>query len=373
MSNYLSAGLGFIGGLLGNAQQSANIDRQISAQKAENQKNREYNFRLAQQQNQWNYEQWMRENDYNTPKAQMQRFRDAGLNPDLMMSNGAQNLSAQSPQMTSGAPSSPADLSNLANKPTISEAINSALNASQTMATVANTNANTQKTYKDIRWSDLINQNVYKQGLLDLNLGKYKIAMSQIEAEQGVVELMTMQENLKNLPTMMDKVRSEINRNDKAAAYDFVKANLTQKDIDHYAERLQIDKDRAKSDLQNALTNMLNGQTQRMLMGEQWFALTLANNGTLAVMPTAEEVQARKKANIAVSKATEEGGKREELYNHWITTDPTYILPFLDLLTGLAGRVFSGSVSYSNSNSTSNATVNSSSNNFGVSHIYNHK
>lgn len=130
MSNYFSAGLGFIGGLLGNAQQSANIDKQISAQKAEHQKNREYNFRLAQQQNQWNLEQWIRENDYNSPKSQMQRFREAGLNPDMMMSDGSQNLSASSPQLTSGAPSTPADLSNLANKPTISEAIDRALNSS---------------------------------------------------------------------------------------------------------------------------------------------------------------------------------------------------------------------------------------------------
>lgn len=342
-----SALIGGAFGLLGNAQQSWNIYQQIKAQKEENQKNRNYNFMLAQRQNQWNLEQWMRENDYNSPKAQMDRFRDAGLNPDLMMSNGAQNLSAQSPLMTSGAPSSPADLSNLANKPTISEAINTALNASQTMATVANTEANTQKTYQDIRWSDLINQNVYKQGLLDLNLGKYKLAMSQIEAEQGVVELMTMQENLKNLPVMMDKVRSEINRNNKAAAYDFVRSNLTQKDIDHYSERLQIDKDRARAELQNAYTNMLNGQAQRMFIGEQWYSLSLANNGTLALMPTADEFDDIRKAKADKAKAESASADKDRITDTWIINDPTKILLSLDLLTKIGGRVFNGNVSHS--------------------------
>lgn len=347
MSDIFTAGLGFFGGLLGNAQQSANIDRQISAQKAENQKNREYNFRLAQQQNQWNLEQWMRENYYNTPKAQMQRFRDAGLNPDLMMANGSQNLSAQSPLMSSGAPSSPADLSNLANKPTISEAINSALNASQTMATVANTEANTQKTYQDIRWSDLINQNVFKQGLLDLDLGKQKFALGETEAKQAVVQLQTMQENLMNLPVMMDKVRSEINRNDQAAAYDFVRSNLTQKDIDHYAERLQIDKDRARAELQNAYTNMLNGQSQRMLIGEQWYSLSLANNATMALMPTADDYDAIRKARADQARSDSATAEKERLTNSIIVNDPTKILLSLDLLTGIAGRVFGGNVSYS--------------------------
>lgn len=152
-------GLGFIGGLLGNAQQSANIDNQISAQKSENQKNRDYNFLLAQQQNQWNLEQWMRENDYNSPKEQMQRFRDAGLNPDLMMANGAQNLSASSPQMSSGAPSSPADLSNLANKPTLSQVIDKALNSELLSSQTKKNLAETDTLVKEL---DVLSNTVYK-------------------------------------------------------------------------------------------------------------------------------------------------------------------------------------------------------------------
>lgn len=54
----------------------------------------------------WNLEQWNRENEYNTPAAQMQRLIDAGLNPNLVYGNGAaQSTSVGSPQYS--APTAP--------------------------------------------------------------------------------------------------------------------------------------------------------------------------------------------------------------------------------------------------------------------------
>lgn len=42
----------------------------------------------ARRQQQWNIDQWQRNNNYNTPKAQMERFKEAGLNPNLMYGQG---------------------------------------------------------------------------------------------------------------------------------------------------------------------------------------------------------------------------------------------------------------------------------------------
>lgn len=65
--------------------------------------NRE-NVALAQMQNQWNIDQWNRENFYNRPDQQMARLKAAGLNPNLVFANGdMMNEAASSPQMTSGA------------------------------------------------------------------------------------------------------------------------------------------------------------------------------------------------------------------------------------------------------------------------------
>lgn len=54
------------------------------------------NLVLAEYQNQWNLDQWNRENEYNSPAEQMKRYQEAGLNPNLIY--GQQNLSAGSPQ-----------------------------------------------------------------------------------------------------------------------------------------------------------------------------------------------------------------------------------------------------------------------------------
>lgn len=57
------------------------------------------NAAMAHSQNRWNLEQWQRENEYNSPEQQMQRLKQAGLNPNLAYANGTvQNVSAHSPQ-----------------------------------------------------------------------------------------------------------------------------------------------------------------------------------------------------------------------------------------------------------------------------------
>lgn len=69
----------------------------------------EYNQKLAAQQNQYNrenaewayqknLEQWQRENEYNSPAAQMRRYQEAGLNPNLAY--GQSNTAASSPTIS---------------------------------------------------------------------------------------------------------------------------------------------------------------------------------------------------------------------------------------------------------------------------------
>ena len=54
------------------------------------------NERMQQQQNAWNLEQWERNNAYNSPAAQMQRLKAAGINPDLMYGQNASGASGNS-------------------------------------------------------------------------------------------------------------------------------------------------------------------------------------------------------------------------------------------------------------------------------------
>lgn len=115
----IPAFIGAAAAIGGSVMKNRAIDRQIAAQASENEKARHYNSALAAKQNQWNIEQWRRENAYNTPAAQMARMKAAGLNPDLAY--GQQNLAAASPEMTAGAESPIQDMSVLGQKSTIGD------------------------------------------------------------------------------------------------------------------------------------------------------------------------------------------------------------------------------------------------------------
>lgn len=79
---------------------SANIASSAS-QAASNRKSYKYTKMLQQQQNAWNLEQWNRQNEYNSPKSVTARYREAGVNPALIASNGELNTPASSVQSAS--------------------------------------------------------------------------------------------------------------------------------------------------------------------------------------------------------------------------------------------------------------------------------
>lgn len=144
------------GSLVGAASQNVNINKSLKAQQEENQKNRDYNLQLAKMQNEWNLQQWERENEYNNPLNQMARLKAAGLNPNLVYGNGAaQSTSAPSPSLSSGAPSMPQDMSLLAQRPSVGQIISHGLQNRAIQAQIENTEAQTKKTLSDANISDI--------------------------------------------------------------------------------------------------------------------------------------------------------------------------------------------------------------------------
>lgn len=141
-----SAILPFLGSVVGGFQQSANIDKQIAANKAENRDTRLYNLNLAKMQNQWNLDQWRRENEYNSPSAVAARMKAAGLNPDLAYSQGGMfQPSATSPELTSGSPSTPADVSGVASKKTYGQMFQEAVQIGLAQKQAENLGSQTDK------------------------------------------------------------------------------------------------------------------------------------------------------------------------------------------------------------------------------------
>lgn len=106
----LLSGLGSFGGiassLLGGIFGNRAYKRQLRMMREQNA------FQKAEReaQNQWNLEQWNRENAYNTPLAQRARLNDAGINPYMMLTGGNSGTAsalAGNASGASGAPSAP--------------------------------------------------------------------------------------------------------------------------------------------------------------------------------------------------------------------------------------------------------------------------
>ena len=74
----LSAGAQTIGSIAGAVASRKNVKDTIRAQKEQ----AEYAYSK-------DLEQWQRANEYNLPSAQMQRLKDAGLNPAMMYGKGS--------------------------------------------------------------------------------------------------------------------------------------------------------------------------------------------------------------------------------------------------------------------------------------------
>lgn len=106
-----TGGLSLVSGLFGSGMSNKSVKRSIKAAKEINQINNEFNasealknrdFQTSEREasQQWNLDQWNRENEYNDPSAQRARMEAAGFNPYNM------NIDAGSAS-TSGAQSSP--------------------------------------------------------------------------------------------------------------------------------------------------------------------------------------------------------------------------------------------------------------------------
>lgn len=214
-----------------------NIDKQLEAQKAENAANRQYNLWLAKEQNQWNVEQWNRQNEYDSPAAQLQRLREAGLNPDLIYGGGISNTSTSSPQMTGGSPATPMDWSALSGKRTIGDAVQTALQNQLTRAQIDNINADTKK--KDGETSILSDEKEFKRALLQGQLDAQNV---RIQLDKSSIDV-----NRQNVV----ESQSRVNEMNQAIAESDARIQKMRHDVDMDKLNYAINKARNDKELEN--------------------------------------------------------------------------------------------------------------------------
>ena len=266
-------------------QSSKANDDAIYAQQQENEKNRRYNFMLAQKQNEWNLQQWERSNEYNNPLNQVARLKNAGLNPNLVYGNGAgQSVAAPNPQMTSGAPSTPQDMSLIAQRPTVGQAMTQALQNRAVQAQIEKTEADTRKTNadagiseSDLKYRDAWNALGIDEKYHDVNLKSQSAARAveefnklKIDIEHSKVALEGMKLDVfrkKMENSFREKEMQEILR--KLCAEADISENDAKFAIESYASRLLLSNSTASIAADNAsIPEFLNDVKNKNKIGE---------------------------------------------------------------------------------------------------------
>jgi len=305
----LSTAIGVASSIAGNVASNKNIDTQIAAQQYENEKNREYNLNLAKMQNQWNIDQWNRENAYNSPAAQMARYKAAGLNSDLIY--GQQNLSAASPEMTAGEGSQPTDVSNLANKRTIGDI---AAQASQTRLTNAQAKlAESQAKKTD---SDTEGQNITNAWLPDLLKGDVDVKSADVrqklsaaglndkQIEVATEQIKVMQQSVKESQKKIEDLQSQMENRTFQQVQAMLEYNL-RKD----KQRYEISEILSKVGLNHAnIKRILNvlpfeiaESISRTNVNDATAALTFLKQGTEQLIQASQRLSNQEKSELIKS------------------------------------------------------------------------
>ena len=345
------SGIGSIAGMIG---QNKLVDKQIAAQREENRLNRTYNQMLARQQNQWNLEQWQRENYYNSPVAQMARLRQAGLNPDLMYGQGTTGNSFGSPEMTSGAPSEPQDMSAILSKRSFGQTLNLAIEREQqrrmneaqieairATAREKNVNANATEIESAIAQA--------REGR-EVQLFGLTLRNTQLLGDKTDAEIKSIFQDIEVMKKDVDRIASEIDRN-----------RALIKDLDN--QQIERVKNSYREDLKTHSALDLNDASIKKLISERNLDVQKLKEA-IEVFPLVkagmeDENKIRSKEyDVVVEqynsiKQDIERGEIDlanEIAQTWYQRSDSAgakFVRFLDQATGILGRVLGGTVSKS--------------------------
>lgn len=185
----ISAGAGVLSNLFGNSA-NANL----------NAKNRAWQEKMQDKQYQYQLDFFNRSNAYNSPTAQKERLLAAGLNPDVMFSNGAGSVgnSTMPSAPSAGSPGSvPYDFSGIGNS--VSSAANLYFQSQLS-------SAQAQKATSEAKLS-----NIDTLTRLQSNIADIKAALST--ADKNSTEAKTLQQNLKLAQATYDEQVKSISLN----------------------------------------------------------------------------------------------------------------------------------------------------------------
>lgn len=284
--------------------------------------------RLMAEQYKYNLEQWNRQNVYDSPAAQMQRFRDAGLNPDLVygqMGNGSTmqpsvseqnvNSSARDYRLTAGLQARLQMEQYELNRQSVESqvALNESL-AEKNRADARNKDAGTQWTYRRITSQDIIDE--LSRSNIVVNNERARVLSEQVNEIGAHIMMMQAQGRYFDAQTAIANIDKEFKSDWWRAQIRELKsrANLNDKE----AERLE----QVISELKESWEYRLDG-----------FKADSAEAAAREVVAMATQAANRWKYLLG------EDGKP-------LPSKAGAVVQVLDTLTGFVGRIFGVSTNF---------------------------
>lgn len=220
---------------VGNSRRAQRFAREM------NDRQRADNILAAQWQRKWALKDWQRENEYNSPKQQMQRLKEAGLNPHLVYGNGAtttagsintSNISTPNYESEYGGPITMPAENPLAMFVDLNarqvQTDNMKLQAEIARATVNNLTIDGMVKSQDLQDKKLQYeiQTELKDTLIAERQVKLESAQQEIQLKQFYADLAQSKFSLEKLRTDFDRQRLELQKATSQAQADQITSNI---------------------------------------------------------------------------------------------------------------------------------------------------
>ena len=203
----------------------------------QNRKNREFQERENQINRQFAVDMWNKQNEYNLPTNQMQRLRDAGINPHLAYSNGQ-------PMNTSNAPATPSGIGSMPQGIAPQMNIGEIFNALMTKAQIKQMEAQTEKTLaekeeveartegigKDNKVKDIELTHKDRQMLAEIGVNEQNIEESKSRVESSILTNKKVDQEIENLKSAKNLTDQQVDNLRKALVLMDAQINNTKAD-----------------------------------------------------------------------------------------------------------------------------------------------
>ena len=234
----LGAGTSFLGATFSGIGANKRQKRAIAAQQAENEKARQWSEKMAAWYRDTERENLRDEREYNTPTAQMQRLKAAGLNPDLVYGEGAAGLvdaNVAGTAMPSNVP--PADVASpIMGTPTAMESLFQGAAYAKTLAEVKNIQADTSKKEGEVTSLNIDNfvkaassDNAIKLSGLEVQLTKTQAEYTEGQKSRLISEINDINEHVNLLKAQVSETWSRTANLDSSTVLNRTTAILNSK------------------------------------------------------------------------------------------------------------------------------------------------